>query len=86
MNTLLGTEETLFPEADDSVEGPFSIPPGFPFGSSLQTDVFVSYTNLLALPHSMGLIFHRWAQMEFFHLVLAMDLSLTDHSLEMLPP
>ena len=78
MNTLLGTEEIFFPEADDGVNGPLSIPTGFPFGSSVQTNVFVSCIYLFQrynpLP-TITIIHHRLVQMEFCHLGLDMDRS-----------
>ena len=48
MNTLLDVQETVFDSADEGLDGPFSLDIGFPFGSSNQTDVYVSYlTSLL---------------------------------------
>ena len=42
MDVLFGTIETFLPATDDGFEGPIEISTGFPFGSSIQTQVFVS--------------------------------------------
>lgn len=43
MGAIYGTTEEFLPPTDDGFEGPIEIPPGFPFGSSVQTQVFVSF-------------------------------------------
>lgn len=42
VGTLLGVNQTLLPATDDGFVGPIDIGTGFPFGSSVQTQVFVS--------------------------------------------
>lgn len=42
MNTLLGVEQTIFPTSDEGINGPFPLDIGFPFGSSVQTQTYVS--------------------------------------------
>lgn len=42
MNILFGVEQTVFPESDEAINGPLSIDIGFPFGSSVQTETYVS--------------------------------------------
>ena len=42
MDILLGTEQIIFPESDEAINGPLSLNIGFPFGSSVQTDAYVS--------------------------------------------
>ena len=54
MNIIFGTPEEFLPAVDDFIEGPIDITPGFPFGSSIQTQVFVSlfcvHTDMIILP------------------------------------
>ena len=45
MGVLFGAEQQFLPATDDGFEGPIEIEPGFPFGSSIQTQVFVSFLN-----------------------------------------
>ena len=42
MGVIFGTTQEFLPAIDDFIEGPIEIPPGFPFGTSIQTQVFVS--------------------------------------------
>ena len=37
-----GVEELVLPESDDGTEGPITIDPGFPLGSLVQPDFYVS--------------------------------------------
>ena len=38
----MGVNQLFFPETDDGIIGPISIPGGFPFGNSVQNEVYVS--------------------------------------------
>ena len=42
MDSLFGVQQTIFPESDEGVNGPFPLDIGFPFGSSNQEQVYVS--------------------------------------------
>lgn len=42
MGVINGTNQVFLPPTDDGFVGPIDIPVGFPFGSSIQTQVFVS--------------------------------------------
>lgn len=42
MGAIYGTNQVFLPPTDDGFVGPIDIVPGFPFGSSIQTQVFVS--------------------------------------------
>lgn len=42
MNALLGVEQTIFPTSDEGTNGPLPLDIGFPFGSSFQTQAYVS--------------------------------------------
>ena len=42
MGILFNSNQVFLPATDDGFVGPIQIPPGFPFGSSVQTQVFVS--------------------------------------------
>ena len=44
MNAILEVEQTIFPESDEGTNGPIEIDigSGLPFGSSVQSDVYVS--------------------------------------------
>ena len=46
MGTLLGGNQAFLPATDDGFVGPIVVSAGFPFGSSVQTQVFVSCTVL----------------------------------------
>ena len=42
MGVSYGTDQQFLPTTDDGFEGPIEITTGFPFGSSVQEQVFVS--------------------------------------------
>ena len=81
MDTLFGVEETIFPESDEGTNGPLPLDIGFPFGSSVQTQTYVSLAYkyyVLDIPK----IYCRWERMEFFHLALHMEVFPISHSQE----
>ena len=81
------SQQQFLPATDDGFEGPIAISIGFPFGSSVQEQVFVS---TLDIPEKQLLkcmyddLVCRLGQMDSFLLRLGTTVSLTSPSLEML--
>lgn len=42
----MGVEQFFFPGTDDGSVGPINIPGGFPFGNSVQDEVYVSMVSM----------------------------------------
>ena len=80
MDSLFGVEETIFPESDEGINGPLPSDIGFPFGSSVQTQIYVSLLHKYVLDIQLYIIYCRWEQMESFHLALHMVRSSINHS------
>jgi hypothetical protein len=55
------TSQQFLPATDDGFEGPIDIPTGFPFGSSIQTQVFVGTNGLI----SFGTGYNSFANQAF---------------------
>lgn len=55
MGVTFGTTQEFLPAIDDFIQGPIEISPGFPFGSSVQTQVFVS--GIVLFVRSLCVIF-----------------------------
>lgn len=79
MDIHLNFEQLFFPGTDEGYAGPYEIPGGFPFGDSIQTEVYVSISPGQAHTHTHSLntniLFHRLDQMEFCHLAVLIILS-----------
>ena len=71
MDSLFGVEETIFPASDEGINGPIPLDIGFPFGSSVQTQTYVSlvHKHVLAIIYQLKIypLYCRWQQMESFH-------------------
>ena len=42
---IFGSEQTLLPSSDEGIGGAITIDPGFPFGTSVQTQVYVNIAS-----------------------------------------
>lgn len=62
MGAIYGTSQVFLPATDDGFVGPIDIAPGFPFGSSIQTQAFVS-----------GLICHLCCNFMFYNLLFRLE-------------
>ena len=84
MNSLFGVEQIIFPESDEGINGPLPLDIGFPFGSSVQTQTYVSLVHKHVLYINLEYLYCRWEQMESFHLAFHMARFLISHSQEVL--
>lgn len=71
MDAIYDVNEVFVPVADDGTTGPISISPGFPFGSSVQTQFYVSSEIPVECVNVTISFDCRWEQMAFSHLDLA---------------
>ena len=60
MGVLLEAEQIFLPATDDGVLGPIDISVGFPFGSSNQTQVYVSRATGLSVTRFQPCFFLLW--------------------------
>jgi len=63
VGAAFGVETVYLPASDEGVQGPVTIPTGFPFGSSVQNQVYVScinpsIKNLMICINTVGR--HKW--------------------------
>lgn len=84
MGVIYGTNQVFLPATDDGFVGPIDIPLGFPFGSSVQTQVFVSALVCHSCCNfTLFDLLSRLEQMDSSHLVLDTTAFQIRFSLEM---
>ena len=72
LNVVYGSATVILPESDDGTSDAITLPDsiGFPFGSSIQTAIYVSNSTVVLLCCNCVFIILRWAPMDSFHLVM----------------
>ena len=72
LNVVYGSATVILPESDDGTSDAITLPDGigFPFGRSIQTEIYVSISIVVLLDYYCAFVILRLAPMDSFHLVM----------------